>query len=169
MSIATTTLRSRRALLGAAIGAAAATVASALRQPAEVHAGTDGDVVLGYYNECGTTTHLSVDDFMNHGTVLDVHAGDGGTALALYGRLQLSLSGRALIPKGWSHFDVLIDNGEVPYGWLQRESLCFANLMSYRPGVFVTHVRPNYPWGKVRIYLNKPLASSAWVAWMVVG
>ena len=41
--------------------------------------------------------------------------------------------------------------------------------MSYRPGVFVTNVRPNYPWGKVRIYLNKPLASSAWVAWMVVG
>src|SRR6188508_1394151 len=80
MSIASTKLRSRRALLGAAMGAAAATVAGALRQPAEVHAGTDGDLVLGQTNLSDATTQLGVDDWMNSGTVLELRAGDGGTA-----------------------------------------------------------------------------------------
>lgn len=51
MRLDTTAPRTRRALLGAAIGAAVATVAGALGRPAPVRAGTDGDVVLGTMNE----------------------------------------------------------------------------------------------------------------------
>ena len=46
---------------------------------------------------------------------------------------------------------------------------CFANLMSYRPGVFVTAVRPNYPVvGKARIYLNRTVSANTYVAWLIV-
>ncbi len=56
MSTVEAALTSRRALLGAALGAAAATVASALGRPIAVRAGVDGDVVLGTTNTASTTT-----------------------------------------------------------------------------------------------------------------
>jgi hypothetical protein len=58
MAIEMTAPRSRRALLTAAAGAAAATVVSAIDRPALVHAGTDGDVVLGAKNTTTTTTEI---------------------------------------------------------------------------------------------------------------
>jgi hypothetical protein len=57
MSLDATVPRSRRALLGAAIGAGVATVASALGRPAPVRALDPNDVVLGASNiETATTT-----------------------------------------------------------------------------------------------------------------
>jgi hypothetical protein len=54
-------------------------------------------------------------------------------------------------------------------GGLGGTPFCFANLMSYRPGVFVTTVRPNYPVaGKARIYLNRTVSSNTLVAWFVL-
>ena len=54
-------------------------------------------------------------------------------------------------------------------GGLSGTPLCFANVTSYRPGVFVTMVRPNYPvLGKVRIYLNRAVSSNTFVAWFVL-
>lgn len=50
MSLDSTIPQSRRALLGAVLGAAAAAVASALGRPDPVRAGIDGDVVLGATN-----------------------------------------------------------------------------------------------------------------------
>jgi hypothetical protein len=58
MSLDTTVPRSRRALLGAAIGAAAATVVSAIERPARVRAGSDGDVVLAEVNHATAETAI---------------------------------------------------------------------------------------------------------------
>lgn len=41
--------------------------------------------------------------------------------------------------------------------------------MTYRPGVFVTTARPNYPIkGKIRIYLNRAVAADTFVSWVVL-
>jgi len=48
--------RTRRTLLAAALGAGAATIASAIRTPAIVRAGVDGDVVLGGDNTASNRT-----------------------------------------------------------------------------------------------------------------
>ena len=52
--------RSRRAVLVAATGVAAAGVVSALARPSAVLAGTDGDVVLGGSNTASSTTTINV-------------------------------------------------------------------------------------------------------------
>ena len=55
-------------------------------------------------------------------------------------------------------------------GGLSGTPLCFANLRSYRSGVAVAAVRPNYPTaGKMRIYLTKTVWRSTSVAWIVMG
>jgi hypothetical protein len=58
MAIDATALRSRRAVLGAALGAAAASAAQAVGRPAAVRAGVDGDVVLGGENTSSSTTKI---------------------------------------------------------------------------------------------------------------
>lgn len=58
VAVDATVLRSRRALLGAAFGALAASAAQALGHPAGVRAGSDGDVVLGGENTSASTTKL---------------------------------------------------------------------------------------------------------------
>jgi hypothetical protein len=50
--------RSRRAVLAATAGAAAATVIAAIDRPSVVLAGSDGDVVLGAFNKTNTTTSI---------------------------------------------------------------------------------------------------------------
>ena len=63
----------------------------------------------------------------------------------------------------------LVDVNLRQKGGLIGTPLCFPNLMSYRPGVFVTTVRPNYPAdGRVRIYLNRAVSSNTLVAWFVL-
>jgi len=72
MSLEISAPRTRRALLAAALGAAAASVASALGRPAPVRAGSDGDVVLGADNTATSTTKIS--SAANIGIVLWGHS-----------------------------------------------------------------------------------------------
>jgi hypothetical protein len=91
---------------------------------------------------------------------------DSGTALKVVGKASFSRSGRALMAKGRYYVDVDLRTK----GGLAGTPLCFANLMSYRPGVYVSAVRPNNPsTGKLRIYLNKAASSATYVAWVVLG
>lgn len=88
------------------------------------------------------------------------------TALYVIGKARLaSRSGRATVGAGKSTVDVDLRQK----GGLRGTPLCFANLMSYRPGVSVTTVRPNYPVaGKARIYLNRAVSANTFVAWFVL-
>jgi hypothetical protein len=171
MSTEMSTPRSRRAVLAAAAGAAAATAVSAFARTAPVRAGMDGDVVLGQVNIPSDTTAIVYGDVLDHFTVLRLAAGDGATALEASGKIRFtSRSGRVTVPAGRSYVDITLRLGDdSPWSMLEGTPLCFANLMSYRPGVFVTTVRPNYPSrGLMRIYLNKAVTSSAFVAWFVL-
>lgn len=91
---------------------------------------------------------------------------EGGTALHVMGKARLpDRSGRATVLAGRSSVD--IDLRQT--GGLGGTPLCFANLMSYRPGAFVTTIRPNYPVrGKARIYLNRVVSANTFVSWLVL-
>ena len=88
--------RSRRAVLGAAVGATALTAMAALERPAAVLAGSDGDVVLGDANATLATTSISV---AGEATVLTL-SGEG------HGLESLSKDGVAVIG---------VSGAEVPY------------------------------------------------------
>jgi hypothetical protein len=128
MSMDTNQVRSRRALLGAGLGAAAATAAAAL--PAVAKVSTTPSDVTGYLRVdapntgtgvtelSGGTNALKVD--CTHGRAIDAVSGDGtavradggtgfgvyavaslgGFALSTHGRLDLSTAGVATIPPG---------------------------------------------------------------------
>jgi hypothetical protein len=89
-----------------------------------------------------------------------------GTALRVSWKARLvTRSGRATVAAGKSSVDIDLRSK----GGLSGTPLCFANLMSYRPGVFVTTIRPNYPVrGKARIYLNRSVSANTFVAWFVL-
>ena len=83
--------RSRRAVLGAALGATAATAAIALQRPAAVLAGTDGDVVLGDANATLATTSIAV---AGEATVLSLNGeGHGLESLSKDGVAVIGVSG----------------------------------------------------------------------------
>ena len=85
------------------------------------------------------------------------------------GKAKFNRSGRVTVLAGRSSVDIDFRPRDLPFHGLEGTPLCFANLMSYRPGVFVTTVRPNYPIaGKMRIYLNRAVSSNAFVAWVVL-
>ena len=99
--------------------------------------------------------------------------GDGGQGGAIHaegwsefiGHVVMSRSGRATVPKGSAHADIDLR----AKGGLAGMPLCFANVISYRPGLFVTMIRPNYPGaGRARIYLNKVATANTYVAWLVL-
>ena len=91
---------------------------------------------------------------------------EGGTGLLVYGKARLyTRSGRATVAAGRASVDVDLRQK----GGLSGTPLCFANLMTYRPGTFVTTVRPNYPVaGKARFYLNRTVSVNTFVAWFVL-
>jgi hypothetical protein len=206
MEQVTTSRPSRRAVLGAAAGAVAASVASALALPEAALAGSDGDVILGQSNATASTTTIETADadiaFVVSNSALSgvgIHAegegaavvanvsgppgtaivatagfGDGGQGGAIHaegwsefiGHVVMSRSGRATVLSGRSYVDVDLRSK----GGLAGTPLCFANVMSYRPGLFVTMVRPNYPIaGKARIYLNRLASAKTYVAWFILG
>jgi hypothetical protein len=87
-----------------------------------------------------------------------------GQALNVVGRASFSRSGRVTIAAGHASVDVTVTGG------LAGTPLCFANLLDYRSGVWVTAVKPNVPSsGKLRIYLNRTVAASTPIAWIVMG
>jgi hypothetical protein len=100
------------------------------------------------------------------GVGVSAYNGEHGTALHVRGKARLATrSGRATVVAGRASVDIDLRAN----GGLTGTPLCFANLMSYRPGVFVTTVRPNYPVrGKARIYLNRPVNGNTFVAWFVL-
>jgi hypothetical protein len=209
---------SRRAILAAAIGAAAATAAAAMGRPLSAVA-ADGDaLMLGQPNEADTVTvldgvfgvkrSLEVSNEVpvpNESPIYAIYAssanGPGvygeshgsfgipssgvtgqaikaagigvtainsehGTALHVSGKAELATrSGRATVRAGRAVTDVDLRSK----GGLSGTPLCFANLSSYRPGVYVAAVRPNHPVaGKARIYLNRTVSSNTLVAWFVL-
>ena len=78
------------------------------------------------------------------------------------GKAHFSRSGKATVTAG--HLSVTV----TVRGGLAGTPLCFANLRSYRSGVAVAAVRPNYPTaGKMRIYLTKTMSRSTSVSWIV--
>jgi hypothetical protein len=88
---------------------------------------------------------------------------EAGHALVVDGKATFSRSGRATIPAGASHIDVDLNTK----GGLGGTPLCFANLMTRRPGIHVETVRPNSPSaGKLRINLNRAAPGSTFVAWI---
>jgi hypothetical protein len=88
-----------------------------------------------------------------------------GVALDVIGKARFSRSGRATIGAGKRYVDVSL----ASKGGLGGTPLLFATLRTYRSGVYVAGVRPNYPsTGKFRIYLNKALSAATYVSWMVL-
>ncbi|MFL5687170.1 MAG: hypothetical protein ACJ77D_14075 [Chloroflexota bacterium] len=158
----------RRAVLAAAAGAAVATVASAIDRPASVLAGSDGDVVLGSENTSMTETVMRA-EWGSKANVLRLIADDNGDALIVGGKMRLERSGRAKVLAGKSTVDVDLRPTDLPFYGLEGTPLCFATLMTYRAGVFVTTARPNYPIkGKIRIYLNRAVPADTFVSWVVL-
>jgi hypothetical protein len=172
MTVETVSAHSRRRVLSAAIGAAAATVVSTLTRPASTRAGTDGDVVLGAQNTALSETTIEAEPSPSHfagASVLRLVANDNGTALLVRGKVRLERSGRATVLAGRASVDIDLRPRDLPFHGLEGTPLCFANVMGYRPGVFVTNVRPNYPGtGRIRIYLNRRASSDTFVAWFVL-
>jgi hypothetical protein len=72
--------------------------------------------------------------------------------------------GRAKVLAGHRYVDVDLRS----QGGLGSSPRCFAELQTYRSGVWVTACRPNYPvTGKARIYLNKAVSKATHVAWNI--
>ena len=181
MSIELGASRSRRALLTAVAGAAAATVVSTIDRPARILAGADGDVVLGAQNNAGSTTLIMGQPDLSE-AVLAVEGSDlgiqgaseygtailglswYGTALQVAGKAKFSRSGKATVLKGKSYADITVAGG------LTTHSVIHATLQTYRTGVAIAAVRINYPsTGKARIYLTKVASTTAstYVGWFV--
>jgi hypothetical protein len=122
----------------------------------------------------GSHSGTGVDGFSDEGTGVSAASTQGtaasaesqhGTALKAYGKVQLFRSGRAWVRAGSRTVTVDLTSRSG----LGGTPLCFANLMSYRSGVWVTVVRPNYPAaGRLRIYLNKAVTSRTSIAWLVL-
>ena len=208
------TLSTRRSVLAAIVGAAAAGAAAALGRPLAANAADGDPLVLGQTNQADTETTLDgtlivrpvaiVENLLpvaqgvanealiarstngigvygqsegNRGGlssgvkgVATTDTGVGVTAvgqiaLLAHGKVQLETrSGRATVLAGRSSVDV-----DLIKGGLAGTPLCFANVMSYRPGTFVTMVRPNYPTAhRLRIYLNRAVTANTYVAWLVL-
>ena len=122
----------------------------------------EGTGVLGHITLSGNGVHGH--SFATAGVGVRASA-EAGLALAVDGKSTFTRSGRATIPAGADRIDVDLK----PKGGLSGTPLCFANLQTHRTGVYVAAVRPNVPSaGKLRIYLNKAVSSSTFVAWFVL-
>ena len=99
-----------------------------------------------------------------HVGVYAARADPDQTALQAVGRVKFSRSGRAKVLAGRYYVDVTVPDG------LAGTPLIFANLSTYRSGVWVSATRPNYPSaGRVRIYLNKVVSGTTYLSWFVLG
>ena len=131
-----------------------------------------GNGVLGVSEEgAGIVGHITLSGDGVHGhsfasAGVGVRASaEAGLALVVQGKAVFSRSGRATIPAGASFVDVSLTSK----GGLSGIPLCFANLLTHRPGIHVEAVRPNTPsTGRMRIYLNKAVPGSTFVVWFVL-
>ena len=91
---------------------------------------------------------------------------DTGYALDVLGRTRFNRAGRVSVAANHAYVDVAVPGG------LASTAFLIATLQTYRTGVYVAAVRPNYPsTGKARIYLNKVASttSSTVVGWIAIG
>lgn len=88
-----------------------------------------------------------------------------GVALQASGKVVFSRSGKASVPANATYVDVAVPGG------LAGSPLAFANLATYRSGVYVAAVTPSAATGKIRVRLNKVASTSASTAfaWQVLG
>jgi hypothetical protein len=121
-----------------------------------------GTGVLGHITLSGSGVHGH--SFATAGVGVRASA-EAGLALAVDGKARFSRSGRTSIPTGADHVDVDL----TARGGLSGTPLCFANLLTHRPGIHVEAVRPNTPSaGRLRIYLNQAVPGPTFVVWMVL-
>jgi len=200
MPTQSTTWRSRRAVLAGAVAGAAALAAESLVRPAGVSAAgpivmgainnsatlTDlycdsGGAFAGHAQETGAGLIGTTNDpndagvyglaFLATGAGVraannhkDSHGHSDGIGLVVDGKVVLNRSGRATVAKGKASVTITVPGG------LTGTPLLFGNLLTYRTGVAVAAVRPNYPSaGKARIYLTKQVGAATKVAWLVIG
>ena len=96
-----------------------------------------------------------------------VAASTTGKALVANGKVRLSRSGRRSLAANKTYVDVDLRSN----GGTSSTALCFANLATYRSGVWVTAVRPNWPSaGYMRIYVNKVASTTTTtpISWLVL-
>ena len=158
--------------VGATVLAVGATNGIAVEGFGGASIGIRGHATSGFGVSGGTTTGVGVQGNALSGTGVAGVSFDGtgvfaksdsGTALLVLGKTHTSRSGRAAVTAGHKSVTVSVEGG------LAGTPLSFANLSSYRPGVAVAAVRPNFPSaGKMRIYLTKVMTSSTSVSWMVM-
>jgi hypothetical protein len=85
-----------------------------------------------------------------------------GTALAVEGRVIMSRSGLATIPRDKATVTV-----QVP-GGVQATSFAVATLQRHRRGVHVVSATPNRSRGTLTIRLNRPVGAATRVGWIVI-
>jgi hypothetical protein len=188
----------RRALLGAAIGAAAAVAVDALGRPPAVLAGVDGDVVLGTENRSTNQTSILNDSAASGATAFKgwtygTGVGVDGTSLlgtgirgetadvnGIAGSFVAPTGGTALQVDGKARFGrsgvATLAKGRsyvavTVAGGLTNSSIVLAVIQVDRPGVAVSGVRRNYPSaGKARIYLTKVASTTTTtpIGWFVI-
>lgn len=79
-----------------------------------------------------------------------------GNALRVNGKARFSRAGKANIPANKKYVDVTVPGG------IASSTIVLASLQTYRSGVGIAAVRPNYPQsGKARIYLTKVASTTA--------
>ena len=177
MSMDTSRLRSRRALLGAGLGAAAATAAAALPTVAKVSTRD----VTGYLKVDNVNTGNGVTELQvgtgglkvdnTHGRAIDAVSGDGtavnanggvGFALQTLGRLDLSTSGVATIPAGAT--------SEVVYGGVDVTAGSFVLLT---PALDIGSRRLWWTTDTVNnrftIHLSSSRSTKTKVSWLLLG
>jgi hypothetical protein len=122
----------------------------------------EGSGVIGHITLSGDGVHGH--SFATAGVGVRASA-EAGTALAVDGKARFSRSGRVAIPGGAATVDVDLS----AKGGLGGTPLCFANLVTHRPGIHVEAVRANVPsTGRIRIYLNKAVPATTYVVWLVL-
>jgi hypothetical protein len=122
----------------------------------------EGSGVVGHITLSGNGVHGH--SFATAGVGVRASA-EAGVALAVDGKARFSRSGRVTIPGGASTVDVDLS----AKGGLGGTPLCFANLVTHRPGIHVEAVRANVPSpGRIRIYLNRAVPATTYVVWLVL-
>ncbi len=188
MSMDTNQVRSRRALIGAGLGAVAATAAAALpavaiSSPSDVTGYLKVDALntgTGVTELRGGTNALKVD--CTHGRAIDAVSGDGsavradggsgfgvytvanagGFALSTHGRLDLSTAGVATIPAGAT--------SKIVYGGVDVSAGSFVLLS---PGVDIGSRRlwwtKDTAGNRFTIHLSSSRSSNTKVSWLLLG
>ena len=132
--------------------------------------GVGGYSALGGGTRGGTEDGIGVEGYANgSGTGAGGYSVNGigvealstmGLALKVTGKVKLNRSGRRLAAAGATYLDVPVTGG------VTTSNLCFANLATYRTGVYVAAVRPTRPRpGSASISTRRCPWQPTWPGW----